>query len=91
MYISTNKSNYEYIRAALTTKLSKSKFFEPGHAVSLHRYEPPEISRRTYRMSHTASSDLLRNPRLKPMPAWILNLTRDHNECESPLINEMIM
>ena len=46
MYISTNKSNYEYIRAAL--KLSKSKFFEPGLAVSLHRHEPPEISRRTY-------------------------------------------
>ena len=40
---------------------------------------------------HTASSDLLRNPRLKPMPAWILNLMRNHNECESTLINEMIM
>ena len=48
MYISTNKSNYEYIRAALTCKLSKSKFFEPGPAVSLHRHELPEISRRTY-------------------------------------------
>ena len=42
MYISTNKSNYEYIRAR------NQSFFEPGLVVSLHRHEPPGISKRTY-------------------------------------------
>ena len=84
MYISTNKSNYEYIRVARP----KSKFFEPGPAVSFLQHESP------WSMDLWTDNRHRRYPQeclTDPNASFFLDSLRNHNEWESPLINEMIM